>query len=348
MIRVKFLTKAPANYDWQRWLDHFPGRIPKSGECEFIFDPANRDYDWLVVYDDLPSVGGERFTLWSEPLACPRSQTLLITTEPSTIKTYGNAYTRQFGWVLTSQEPWAIRHPGAIYRQAGLIPFYEGQHDEILNHPPENKTAIISTVCSSKQQSHTLHRARYEFTQKLQKSLPTLEVFGHGVCPIDRKNDALDSFRYHVAIENHIAPHHWTEKLSDAYLGLCLPFYYGCLNAADYFPAESFIPIDITRYDESLERIKAAIANDEYTRRLPAIREARRLVLEEYSTFPNVSNLIAARHPAQTFEPENGAKILSRHALRAKGLRQSVGYALEKVSVQIRHALRKNFGPSTK
>ena len=49
----------------------------------------------------------------------------------------------------------------------------------------------------------------------------------------------------HIAVENHIAPHHWTEKLSDSFLGYCLPFYIGCPNAADYFPEQSFIGLDI-------------------------------------------------------------------------------------------------------
>ncbi len=339
MIRVKFLTKAPADHGCEHWLDRFPARIPVWGNCEFIFDPFCRDYDWLVVYDDLPSVSGERFTLGTELLACPRSRTLLITTEPSTIKTYGHGYTRQFGLVLTSQEPWAVRHPGAIYRQAGLIPFYEGLRDEIASHPPDDKTAIISTVCSSKQQRHTLHSARYEFTQRLKKSLPELEIFGHGVRPIARKNEALDSFRYHLAIENHIYPHHWTEKLSDAFLGLCLPFYIGCPNAAEYFPEESFIAIDITRFDEAYERIRTAIDHDEYTRRLPAIREARRLVLEEYATFPQLARLISERHTAEAMRPETGARILSRHAIRATGPRPLLAYGFEKLGVQIRHKL---------
>ena len=78
--------------------------MPVWGECAFTFDPDARDYDWLVVYDDLPPVAGERFSDRVEVLACPPGNTLLITTEPSSIKTYGSAYTAQFGHVLTSQE----------------------------------------------------------------------------------------------------------------------------------------------------------------------------------------------------------------------------------------------------
>ena len=193
-IRVKFLNKGKDRDVSEAWLRFLPVHSPNLGRCRFIFDRDCREYDWLVVYDDLPSIGQERFTRWEEVLACPRSQTLLITTEPSSIKTYGTGFLHQFGWVLTSQEPWVIRHPGAIYSQTGLIWFYDGEYNDVLEHPPATKTSTISTVCSSKQQKHTLHHARYEFTQKLKSVLPELDIFGHGVRFLQRKNGALDPY----------------------------------------------------------------------------------------------------------------------------------------------------------
>jgi hypothetical protein len=341
-IQVKFLTKSKPNDEFRAWHGRFPGGIPLRGSCHFSFDRDERNYDWLVVYDDLPSVSGERFTLWEEALACPRAQTLLITTEPSTIKIYGKVFLRQFGHVLTSQEPWIVRHPGAIFSQTGLIWFYggcgpKGSYDYISAHSPLDKSCDISTVCSSKQQKHTLHNARFEFTQKLKAVLPSLDIFGHGVRFIDDKADALDTYRYHVAIENHVCPHHWTEKLSDAFLGSCLPFYHGCPNAADYFPEESFIPINIHDFGESAERICKAIRDREYEKRLPAILESRRLVLDTYSLFPLLSRLIAERHPAlpPAADPP-GQTILSRHALRRRHPGSAVSLGLEKLRVQFK------------
>ncbi len=66
---------------------------PYGGNCEFVFDPSAHEYDWLVVYDDLPARRGERPALREEPLACPREYTMLVTVEPSSIKAYGNDYT---------------------------------------------------------------------------------------------------------------------------------------------------------------------------------------------------------------------------------------------------------------
>lgn len=339
LIRVKFLTKHPNKDVTDGWKRFFPGEKTTWGRCQFIFDRDERNYDWIAVYDDLPSSKGERHSLWEEVLACPRAQTLLLTSEPATVKVYGTGFLNQFGWVLTSQEPWVIPHPGAIYRQTGLIWFYHGTYDQVAQHPPENKTALISTVCSSKQQTHTLHKYRYQFTQQLKQALPELEIFGHGVRYIEHKNEALDSFRYHVAIENHVCQHHWTEKLSDSFLGLCLPFYHGAPNAVEYFPPESFIPIDIHDFEGSFARIQQAIRANEYERRLSAIREARRLVLERYSTFPQLARLIAERHNARPIIPGCGPQVIqSRHTWRRKHPLGSLGFGLEKLKVALRFA----------
>jgi len=344
ILRVKFLTKHPERDVTELWRRFFPGGNTTIGRCRFLFDREARDYDWLVAYDDLPSSKGERHSIWEEVLACPRGRTLLLTSEPATVKVYGRGFLKQFGWVLTSQEPWVVPHPGAIYRQTGLIPFYEGTHDEISKNPPGDKSALISTVCSSKQQKHTLHRHRYQFTQRLKEAMPELEIFGHGVRYIERKNEALDSFKYHVAIENHVCPHHWTEKLSDAFLGMCLPFYHGAPNAAEYFPAESFIPVHIHDFEASLARIRQAVRDNEYERRLPAIREARRLVLEKYSTFPQLARLIAERHDARPVTPSSGAEtIQSRHLWRRRHPFGSALFGIERAFVALRFARQRRY-----
>ena len=270
----------------------------------FTFDPEARDYDWLAVYENLPPTGDERRPMRVEPLACAPENTVLFTTEPSGIKIYGRAFTRQFGHVVTSQEPFALRHPGRIWSQAGLRWFYgdSSRHlmtaDEIRNHFPQ-KTRALGTVCSTKRQGHTLHRLRYDFTQAMAARLPGMDVFGRGHRPIDDKAESIDPYKYHLAIENHLAPHHFTEKLADAFLGLSLPFYFGAPNAADYFPAESFIPIDIRKPDEAFRIMSEAMAGGEYEKRLPAIREARRRVLEDHNIFTLLADVIERNGTAE-------------------------------------------------
>ncbi|HEB97234.1 MAG TPA: glycosyltransferase [Sedimenticola thiotaurini] len=327
-IRVKFLSRTAGEV----FVRQFPQGVPLWGGCEFLFDPDAADYDWLVVYDDLPPLADERFSRRVERLACPRHNTLLVTTEPETIKIYGRAYTAQFGHVLTSQRQWALPHPGRIHSQPALHWFYGWGsrrllgYDEIAAGRPE-KEAEIATVCSEKQQRHTLHHRRYRFVQELKARLPELEIYGHGVRDMDDKAESLDRYRYHVAIENYRGPHHWTEKLADCFLGLSLPFYYGCDNVDDYFPRESLIRIDIADPDGAARVIRRAMADDEYGRRLPALLEARRLVLEEYNLFAVLSREIEARHRPGA----GGGEIRSRRLANKGSALQSAAYGLEKL-----------------
>jgi hypothetical protein len=349
-IRVKLLWKSVLRDGAASLLRRFPGGIPVWGGCRFIFDPDERDYDWLVVYDDLPLRDPKKAWNWIEPLPGSPAHSILVTAEPSSIKTYGKHFLAQFGHVLTSQEPWVIQHPNAIFSQPALLWFYgrtdeRGSYDRMRDHPPVNKSSVISTVCSSKQQKHTLHQTRYEFTQKLRLLIPEMDVFGHGVRPIEDKAEALDAYRYHLAIENHVCRHHWTEKLSDAFLGHCLPFYYGCPNANEYFPEESFISIDIHQVAESAERIKRAIRVNEYERRLSAIREARRLVLEEYGIFAVLSRLIEARHvPGTATAGGTAQEIMNRHAVRRSSVGNTLSYLMEHAGIRTRHAFGRWLG----
>jgi hypothetical protein len=340
-LRVKFLSKAASVNPTNKLSRHLPNGEFQLGEIEWIFQQDCSEYDWLVVYDDLPSLRGERNTLWEEKLACPRENTLLITAEPSTIKVYGKAFLAQFGHVLTSQEPWAIPHPNPIFAQCGLLWFYGKSHQEASADFPTLKNLNFSTVCSSKQQRHTLHSLRHEFTSRLKKEVPELEVFGHGHRFIKSKVEALDPFRYHLAIENHLAPHHWTEKLADTFLGGCLPFYIGCPNVFDYFPEESLIPLDIRDFEGSLETIQRAIRDNAYEKRRPAIREARRLVLEEYALFPMLSHLIPGLHQS-TKKPLAKETILSRHAWRRRHPLLALAYGLERLKISNRARHRKD------
>ncbi|MBW8328796.1 MAG: hypothetical protein K0M48_06500 [Thiobacillus sp.] len=317
-LRIKFISNLPDAI----LLHQLPHGEPVWGECEFVFDRAATDYDWLVVYDDLPARTGEPKKTSREVLACPQAHTLLVTTEPSSVKIYGNDYTCQFGAVLTSQPEWALPHPQRIFSQPALHWFYGvgsreiEPFDSMLAQPPANKSHDASMVYSPKAMRHTLHFHRARFMHWLVEHMPELDTFGRETArKLDDKADCLRDYRYHIAIENFIGEHHWTEKLADPFLGLTLPFYCGCPNAADYFPADSFIRIDIRDPAGALDIIRTAIANNEYEKRLPALVEARRRVMFEYNLFAVAAREIARLHRADA-QVEAGAVILSRRAMR--------------------------------
>src|SRR5690606_24550118 len=126
---------------------------PVWGRCHFELDQDCRDYDWVVVYDDLSPRREERFSVRVEPLACPPQNTILVTSEPSPIKDYGEDFVAQFGLVLTSQEPWAMPYPNVVHTQLGLRWFYglsdpqRYSYDRMKASPPIDKSKVISTVC---------------------------------------------------------------------------------------------------------------------------------------------------------------------------------------------------------
>jgi hypothetical protein len=343
-LRIKLLGKYKPGHDGEGWPRFFPARRPEWGNCSFVFDRDCRDYDWLVVYDDLPSLAGERHPLWIEELACPPEHTLLILTEPSVVKTYGRAYLNQFRWILSTHEIWATGpHQGRIFEQPALYWFYastspRGDYDTLVRHVPLDKTADLSTVCSSKRHGHTLHSKRYDFTQQLKARLPGMEIYGHGVRPLVDKADALDPYRYHLAIENHYGPHHWTEKLSDAFLGACMPIYYGCPNAEEYFPAESFLRINLDDVDAAAETIQRAIRDRVWEKNLDSILESRRRVLEQYGTIATVVRLVNERHNAGHARPGPPCQIRSRRQIH-RHLLSGMSYIMEKLYVRCRHLL---------
>ena len=65
-----------------------------------------------------------------------------------------------------------------------------------------------------------------------------------------------------------------------------MPVYDGCLNLEKYFPPESFIRINIDDPDASLKIIAETSEPDDWRRRLPALQEARELVLKRWQFFP--------------------------------------------------------------
>ncbi|MFG0256779.1 MAG: glycosyltransferase family 10 domain-containing protein [Phycisphaerales bacterium JB043] len=342
IITVKFMAKGHRGDDHWHWQRQMPtGEESRWGRCRFVFEQDAREYDWLVAYDDLAPRGSERFSNRVERLACPREHSIFITQEPSSVKVYGSAFLRQFGHVLSSQEPWALAHPSVHRAQPALRWFYGvgfdgtiSSFEDLCNATMPEKTSVLSTVCSSKRMGHTMHRMRYDFTQELKASMAELDVFGRGVRPINDKAEALDGYRYHLCIENHVCDHHWTEKLSDAFLGWTLPLYCGAPNALEYFPEESFVPIDIRDTQGAIARIREVIEGGEFEQRIDAIREAREMVLRRYNLFNVLSEIIEAHDTGG--RGSQGDAIEGRHGFRNRHPIQGLGYLIERQRVRAR------------
>jgi hypothetical protein len=237
-----------------------------------------------------------------------------------------------------------MKHPNCIFHHPGLIWHYglsfgDGEfitYNEMVATPPPEKSKLISTVCSQRKGNITLHSTRVDFTWRLKDELPDLDIFGHGVNPMEDKAEALDPYKFHIVVENHVYQHHLTEKLPDAFLGYALPFYHGAPNTADYFPEESFIPIDINNYERSRDIIRSHIANNEYEDRLPYIIEARRRVLEEQNLFAILDCKISEKDNEITTDTHGGV-IRNRSTIRMKNPLVGVRSLTQKVMTKLYH-----------
>jgi hypothetical protein len=127
--------------------------------------------------------------------------------------------------------------------------------------------------------------------------------FGRGFRDLPEKWEGLAPYRYSVAIENSRHDHYWTEKIADCFLAGTVPIYWGAPNVSDYFPADAMIIIDTLDPAEAARIIKTEATPEAYQRRLPALREAKRLILEEYNLFEVAYQMAKAgqgRTPAKT------------------------------------------------
>lgn len=331
---IKFVTRSSINNNKSKYEIQLPWKENELGLCKFNFDASLKNYDWLVVIDDIPKVTSKRI----EKLLCSKENTILITTEPNSITKYGKSFAKQFEYLITNQDEKSLPHPNAIRSQTGNVWFYGKTYDKIIAQKEPIKTKKLSTVCSDKQQGHTIHKLRYDFTKIMEDRIPELERFGKGFNWIETKAEAIDDYEFHVAIENHYAPHVWTEKLADTFLGFSVPIYYGCPNIYDYFPEDSIILIDIFDIEGSIKKIKEIISiPGEYERRLPAIKEARRRVIEEYNLLAMINKIVVENYDKQKSEINKNNKIYNRRIMRVKNLSDLFAFIIWKTKNSIKN-----------
>ena len=282
----------------------------------------NNDYRWSTTYFSFNNekgcswlcVFGEPPKDWQSTI--PRHRRIVIIPEPKTIGDYPINYLNQFGIVISPyQKPslyrgqW-LRSPPYIEWHYGIkrtqhkgqprtAPPYRQWH-EIKAHTKKTKT--LSVICSGK----IFNRFQFQrigFVEALKKELGThIDCYGRDDNFVQDKADALDPYRYHIALENNRDKHFWTEKLADCYLGESYPIYAGCPNAHDYFPRQSYTPIDIFNIPQAIQQVKDIIASDLYEKNRAHILEAKRRVMEEHQLFPAIARIIRAHKQDGTLD----------------------------------------------
>jgi GR25 family glycosyltransferase involved in LPS biosynthesis len=170
-----------------------------------------------------------------------------------------------------------------------------------------DKTRTLSAIMSSKY-SDPGHIRRIDFLKhyEQQPGVPPIDIYGYdnaqgfvsyrGPLPVFCKDEGLLPYRYTFHAENQFLPNYFTEKLVDAILVETLCFYWGCPNLEDLIDGDAFIRLNLDDPEGSVNRIRQAVENDEWSRRLPAIRRAKHRFLESLQFFPTLERILKEKN----------------------------------------------------
>jgi GR25 family glycosyltransferase involved in LPS biosynthesis/glycosyltransferase involved in cell wall biosynthesis len=165
-----------------------------------------------------------------------------------------------------------------------------------------SKTKVLSAIVSGEDRlpGHKLRNKFIEYiddvyTYDLYGKKPSKLVNYSG--PLVNKDDGIYPYKYHIAIENGREAGYFTEKLLDGILGECLVFYYGASDLNEWMDTRAVITIDITDPFKAFDTIVKSIEADEYTKRLPFIRQQKERLLS-LTVCPTISRLVnGTQHP---------------------------------------------------
>ncbi len=161
-------------------------------------------------------------------------------------------------------------------------------YDQFVSGENCEKTKLLSVITTRKTQTAG-HRERLAFVEKLiDRYGDCVDVYGRGFKEIEDKWDAIAPYKYHLVLENSYLNDYFTEKLTDAYLGLSYPIYWGCPNLTEYFPEKSFSRTNLNDVDGIGKVMNSHIYEDT----VGQLHKSKRLVLEKYNLFAFLANTI--------------------------------------------------------
>ena len=281
------LVKIVKNWDWLNLMRQTPGQNGIWDGIQFTVD-STEDCDFLVMLNNSMETDTQ--------VRCPKENIWALMQEPY-MKGHSDWMIEKhefFSKVFTHHIP--VNDRKYIPSPPAIPWFVNRTFDELISAEVPVKSKKLSTIVGDAMDVPG-HIKRRKFMQYIQNDQSLeLDSYGKKINFIEDKWDGLAPYRYSLAIENTSGPDYWTEKIADCFLSWTVPIYYGCTNLEDYFPEESFIRIDIGQPEESLAKIRRIINEDNWERYIPALEEARNLVLNRYQLFPFLSEMIHS-HP---------------------------------------------------
>lgn len=278
-----------------------PGGKGVWGEYKFIADDSLKECDcWIVCH-----VSG---LMKKTTVRCDPKNIIYVSMEPDeNIPNTNTNFLSQFSKIIICDDEiehkniekfnvitwWVgigVKHHNNIHQFKSN---FQLDYDKLSAYNFKEKLDRVSIVISKKAITSG-HIRRLEFLDKLKKTEAGkyIDIYGGGFNPVMDKWEVIEPYKYHLVLENSEKKYYWSEKLGDAFLGMCLPFYAGCLNIDEYFEGNAIISIDMNNVEKSAKSIIAAIENNEYQKRFESINKARKMVLNNYNIFNVISRSI--------------------------------------------------------
>ena len=289
MLKIKISRNS--SYPLERQL---PNREKVLGECVFYFTPhdsVEREYDFWFILDNL---------IEAETTICPPENIVYLTMEPLAFrktKKDERAFLKQFSTVIDFQQRYAEIpsieswlplqwHIGWSHGGVQTGADFCRDYDFFKRRSIISKERKLSVVTSGPRH-YKGHRDRYTFVMEYLKPHfgDRIEIFGRGIRDFRDKVEVIEPFKYHLALENGSEKNYFTEKLTDSFLGLAYPIYFGAPNIYDFFSPDMLTVIDINKPKEAIAIIEQILDQDFYEKRLPFLCAARDLVLDKYNLF---------------------------------------------------------------
>jgi hypothetical protein len=168
-------------------------------------------------------------------------------------------------------------------------------YDELNNLEPIEKTKNICCILSNKTQNEG-HRLRKTFTEKYLEKY-NLDLFGsvsfrNSNIPNNDKFSALKDYKYCLGFDNQdFIDDFIGTQFTDSILSFTVPIFWCGTDLSKYYPKGSFIQFNARDFNE-IDRIKEIISKDDYYKRLPALKEARDMILNKYNFWPTIKKII--------------------------------------------------------
>lgn len=281
------LVRIIKNWDWPDLMRQTPGNKGVWDNIHFTLDPVH-ECDFAIMLNN---------NMKCESIVkCPKENIWAIMQEP---------YVRGHSdWMVEGHESFfhvythhiPSNNSRYIVSQPALPWHVNKSFDQLYQMDIPIKLKTISWIVGNAL-SIPGHFKRRSFLHFIQNNSPIdIDLFGRAVRVIEDKWDGLAPYKYSLSVENSCSSDYWTEKITDCFLSWTIPFYWGCTNLEEYFPEESFIRINIEKPEIAVDIIKSAITNNEWEKRLPALKVAREKVLNQYQLFPHLAKLIRSHH----------------------------------------------------